>query len=295
MVAAFLPLTLPNLWAGKWRHSLFQLALWLAVFGCRRWAVLLLIPFYLATPVLVFVCQHYGPPNLDLLASIRGSSSFSEKLAFFDIIPPSYYWLYSLMLVPVFAYLAVRRSPRHWTPATIRWICLLVAAGFLCSWCIRSYRARWHGATLFGSVLVQHIGYYQPLGLPISLILAGLDVDGQRQAAVQRAKFKYDAISTERIDTIVFVIGESARADHWHINGYPRSTTPKLEQISGLISFSNVVSLAPNTALSWPFIFTPKVAGDSEHWPTRKSFITAFKEAGYDTYFVSFCMDQNSH
>jgi glucan phosphoethanolaminetransferase (alkaline phosphatase superfamily) len=119
-------------------------------------------------------------------------------------------------------------------------------------------------------------------------------MDGQHQAALERAKFKYDATSVEKIDTVVFVIGESSRADHWHINGYPRPTTPKLEQIPNLISFPKVVSLAPNTDLSWPFIFTPKVVGDSTHWTTKKSFISAFKEAGYNTYFVSFYMDQNS-
>jgi glucan phosphoethanolaminetransferase (alkaline phosphatase superfamily) len=293
LVAAFLPLTLPNLWAGKWRHSLFQLALWLAVFGCRRWAVLLLIPFYLMTPILVFVSQHYGPADLNLLASVRGSTS-SEKTAFFQIVPADYYWLYFLMLVPVLAYLIIRRSARRQTPAKIRWLCLLVAAGFLFSWCIKSYQSRWHGDTLFGSVLVQHVGRYQPLGFPVSLALAALDVDGQHQAALQRANFNYGATSAEKIDTVVFVIGESSRADHWHINGYSRSTTPELERIPDLISFSNVMSLAPNTVLSWPFIFTPKTPGDSAHWTTQKSFISAFKEAGYDTYFVSFYMDQNS-
>lgn len=293
LVAAFLPLTLPNFWAGKWRHSLFQLALWLAIFGCRRWAVWLLIPFYLATPILIFVGQHYGPVDLDLLSSIRGSTT-SEKSAFLQIIPAGYFWLYALMLFPVLAYLAIRRFANRGTPAKIRWICLFVAGGFLLNWGIDSYRLRWHGDTLFGSVLVQHVGRYQPLGLPVSLALAALDADGQQQAALLRTQFKYDATSAEKIDTVVFVIGESARADHWQINGYPRPTTPQLAEFHNLISFSNVMSLAPNTVLTWPFIFTPKIPGDSSHWTTQKSFISAFKEAGYGTYFVSFYLDQNS-
>jgi len=294
LVAAFLPITLPNLWAGKWRHSLFQLLLWLAVFGCRRWAALSLLPFYLATPILTFVSQHYGPADLDLLSSIRGSSSFSEKLAFFQVIPASYYALYCLILVPVLAYLALRGSPRPQTPAPIRWVCLLAAGGIFLGWWVSSYRLKWQGDTWFASVLVEHLGRYQPLGLPVSLTLTALDADGQQEATLQRGDFRYNATSPEKLDTVVFVVGESSRADHWHLNGYARPTTPKLESIPHLISFSHLLSLAPNTVLSWPFLFTPKVAGNSAHWPTQKSFISAFKEAGYSTAFVSFCMDQTS-
>jgi glucan phosphoethanolaminetransferase (alkaline phosphatase superfamily) len=68
---------------------------------------------------------------------------------------------------------------------------------------------------------------------------------------------------------------------------------PLLDSMPSLIDFSNIYSLAPNTELSWPFFLTLKKAGDSERYPTTKSFISAFKEAGYKTYFVSFYIDQN--
>jgi glucan phosphoethanolaminetransferase (alkaline phosphatase superfamily) len=293
LVIAFLPLTLPNLWAGKWRHSLFQLALWLAIIGNRRWSVLMMIPFYLATPILIFVTRHYGPADLNLLASLRGCT-LSEKTAFFQIIPAGCYWLYSLMLVPILAYMVLPRLSRSRTTAKVRWACLFIALGFVSVWGSQAYRSRLHGGTLFESIVIRHIGSYQPFGLLISSTLAGIDADGEREAARQRAEFTFDASSVEKLDNVVFVIGESSRADHWHLNGYSRATTPKLDQVQNLISFSNVLSLAPNTVLSWPFIFTPKVAGDSTHWPTQKSLITAFKEAGYSTCFVSFYMDQQS-
>jgi glucan phosphoethanolaminetransferase (alkaline phosphatase superfamily) len=288
---AFLPLTLPNLWVGKWRHSLFQLVLWLAIVGYRRWSVLAMIPFYLATPVLVYVCQHFGPPNLNLLASVRGSYLASEKIAFLGIVPVCYYWLYALLLVPTLAYLVLRRVPEPRTTARVRCACLLIAVGFMFVWGLQAHRSKWHGQTLFGQIVLFHIGSYQPLGLLVSSALAELDVDGQNEAALRRAASNYGASTRDKLDNIVFVIGESARADHWHINGYPRPTTPEIEQPQNLISFSNVLSLAPNTGLSWPFIFTPKPVGDSAHWPTQKSFISAFKEAGYHTYFVSFFLD----
>ncbi|AIL65519.1 Phosphoethanolamine transferase eptB [Rickettsiales bacterium Ac37b] len=39
---------------------------------------------------------------------------------------------------------------------------------------------------------------------------------------------------------VVIIIGESARYDHFHINGYPRNTSPQLDKISNLISFSKM-------------------------------------------------------
>ncbi|WP_394346731.1 sulfatase-like hydrolase/transferase [Thermoflavifilum aggregans] len=38
----------------------------------------------------------------------------------------------------------------------------------------------------------------------------------------------------------VFIIGESSRYDHWHINGYSRNTSPSLDTMHNLISFRNV-------------------------------------------------------
>jgi glucan phosphoethanolaminetransferase (alkaline phosphatase superfamily) len=46
--------------------------------------------------------------------------------------------------------------------------------------------------------------------------------------------------------------------------------------------------------MSWPYIFTTRVPEDPGNWPTKKSFISAFREAGYHTYFVSFYLDQHS-
>ncbi|MFV9876100.1 MAG: phosphoethanolamine transferase [Rickettsiales endosymbiont of Dermacentor nuttalli] len=39
---------------------------------------------------------------------------------------------------------------------------------------------------------------------------------------------------------VVIIIGESARYDHFHINGYNRETTPNLDKMSNLVSFSKM-------------------------------------------------------
>lgn len=62
-------------------------------------------------------------------------------------------------------------------------------------------------------------------------------------------------VPLEREELIVFVVGETARYDHFGINGYERDTTPNLSKLKHLISFSQVESCGTTTAVSVPCIF----------------------------------------
>ena len=55
---------------------------------------------------------------------------------------------------------------------------------------------------------------------------------------------------------MVFVIGETARADHFGLNGYTRNTTPLLSKQSNLYSFKDAVSCGTSTAYSVPCMFS---------------------------------------
>jgi len=54
---------------------------------------------------------------------------------------------------------------------------------------------------------------------------------------------------------LVLVIGETARADHFALNGYARPTNPELAAQS-VLSFRNVMSCGTNTAASLPCMFS---------------------------------------
>ncbi|MDO5625652.1 MAG: phosphoethanolamine transferase domain-containing protein, partial [Pseudomonadota bacterium] len=54
----------------------------------------------------------------------------------------------------------------------------------------------------------------------------------------------------------IFVVGETARADHMGLNGYSRDTTPQLAQ-QDVASLRNVWSCGTNTAASLPCMFSP--------------------------------------
>lgn len=54
----------------------------------------------------------------------------------------------------------------------------------------------------------------------------------------------------------IFVAGETARAQQFHLNGYTRQTTPLLETREGLINFKHVSSCGTATATSLPCMFS---------------------------------------
>jgi len=55
---------------------------------------------------------------------------------------------------------------------------------------------------------------------------------------------------------VVLVVGETARAANWQLNGYERPTTPELAHLP-VINFSDVTSCGTNTETSLPCMFAP--------------------------------------
>ncbi len=55
---------------------------------------------------------------------------------------------------------------------------------------------------------------------------------------------------------VIFIVGETLRADHLQINGYSRETTPQLSGRDDLLTFTNVTSCATYTAASVPCMFS---------------------------------------
>jgi len=69
-----------------------------------------------------------------------------------------------------------------------------------------------------------------------------------------------DNVEVMPLDThrelIIMVVGETARADRFSLNGYNRQTNPKLEMEKDLISYSNISSCGTLTAMSVPCMFS---------------------------------------
>lgn len=103
--------------------------------------------------------------------------------------------------------------------------------------------------------------------------------------------FAYDAATT-RPDSVpevyVLVIGETSRADNWALCGYGKPTTPALTGRDGMVSFHRAISQSNTTHKAVPMLLSPL---DAETFTDSiyhvKSLITAFKEAGFATAYIS--------
>ncbi|WP_345065145.1 phosphoethanolamine--lipid A transferase [Acidovorax lacteus] len=63
------------------------------------------------------------------------------------------------------------------------------------------------------------------------------------------------AQGAERVPLLVLVVGETARSDHFGLNGYERDTTPELAR-RGVLSWTNVRSCGTSTLESVPCMFS---------------------------------------
>lgn len=134
-------------------------------------------------------------------------------------------------------------------------------------------------------------GQSLPLGIYTHIINYFLEHRYLSQLSDKSKNFVFHAkqdVDSDMPQTIILVIGESSRYDRWSINGYQRKTNPLLSQETQLVSLTNMITPVAATRLSVPIITTRKNALQSlKPGFTEKSLISAFKEAGFKTYWLS--------
>lgn len=104
------------------------------------------------------------------------------------------------------------------------------------------------------------------------------------------SKFSFGAKQigiNQRKEIYVFVIGETARYKNFSLNGYFRTTSPNLDKKRNLVSFSDYISEGNGTVISLPLILFRADSEDTERAMYEKSFVDAFKEAGFKTYWIA--------
>jgi lipid A ethanolaminephosphotransferase len=81
----------------------------------------------------------------------------------------------------------------------------------------------------------------------------------------------------------VIVVGETARAANFALNGYPRPTNPRLSQIPGLINFPQAYSCGTDTALSLPCMFSNsgRAKFDPNRAARRENLLDVVQRAGF--------------
>ena len=83
--------------------------------------------------------------------------------------------------------------------------------------------------------------------------------------------------------SIVLVIGESARADHFSLNGYKRDTNTLLAKVNNLVSFTHATSCGVMTHTSVPCLLTRATTTNWIPAETETSVISVFNALHFDT------------
>ncbi len=86
---------------------------------------------------------------------------------------------------------------------------------------------------------------------------------------------------------VVLIIGESARGDHFSLNGYDRETNPLLAQRTNLISFKKAKARSAATRIAVPNILTRAKTSRAKKLGRETSFISLFKKHDFHTVWLS--------
>lgn len=222
--------------------------------------------------------------------SIIGSILTYYKLGYKATLTP--------MIIDATLHNDLRTSLDVVSPFLIIFICLCLIISFVFVWVrfkkITVERSYWH---LIIALIVMYCIFNISPRIRIS-------INQRFPFSVYANIAEYNSIQTKgatiRIDTdknihylstdsliVVFVIGESLRADHLSLNSYKRTTNPKLSKRDNIVSFPNIFSEYTNTNRSLPHILTRADSTNTEVAFTETSFISTFKHCGFSTTWIS--------
>jgi glucan phosphoethanolaminetransferase (alkaline phosphatase superfamily) len=159
----------------------------------------------------------------------------------------------------------------------------------------KSNRTKWMSALVFtGMIITGYATGYNKNIYPYDLIFRTYQVfvakKEIKEGKEKMKDFRFNAVKKDSIDgkeVYVFVIGETGRYSSYSINGYQRNTSPMLAKTKNLVSYTDFYSEANITSSSLPLILTRASARDYERSYIEKSFVDAFKEAGFKTYWIA--------
>lgn len=255
--------------------------------------VLLMFPytFFAAFQIVCLSLYGYGIISVDMLLNVltTNDSEVFELLA----------RLWPILLLIVFVYLI---------PIILGAYCIYTGKS-LSERFLRHNRKIWGSMTILGIIClvgcyIENNGYdvrkdLYPVNVGYNLYLTSIRWEETKRYPETSAEYRYDAVSVhdkEIEENYIVVIGETARADNWEILGYGRSTNPSLSERKDLIVAKNAYSESNTTHKSVPMLLSNV---DALTFGTElkkvKSLITAFKEAGFHTSFISNQMPNHSY
>ncbi|OWW18255.1 sulfatase domain-containing protein [Noviherbaspirillum denitrificans] len=284
------------------------LAIW-AAFARPAWFHWLLLPAFVLVPVELYLQAYFNQGISAHHLGIIAETSPKESMEFLGykvwllagaLLASLFWWAWS--------WRAACRAPElNWGDDS-RWITIALLSCALGTWMYEDRfgleKAKASAPTARKSSALPPLPAWAEVPFDAKAFARswpfGLSVRGQEfwkerrylaELAQRSGAFSFGAQQAQAIElpqTVVMVIGESSRYDRWSLNGYKRETNPLLKKEANLVSLSNVVTAVSATRLSVPVLVSRKPARMSlQAGFAEKSFLTAFKEAGFKTWWLS--------
>lgn len=196
------------------------------------------------------------------------------------LVPP----LLALAGLPMLALWRVRVIRRSW-PRALAWRAgfLLAAAGVAAAGALLSFQDL--SALMRNQREARYLvtpGNYL-VGLPRTLGSASLIPPKARIPVGLDARLA-DGAAKRPPRLLVLVVGETARAGNWGLNGYARQTTPQLAR-EDVVNFTDVHACGTNTEVSVPCMFSPfgRRHYDEDKIRSHESLLHVLERAGVGT------------
>lgn len=264
--------------------------------------LLVVYPLVIIVPFILFYIYYYDSSIDEQILSIILETNWQEALGFLGANIHGYIAVFSIWFIAVTTvFWYSHRYPLRWTHRSRWWIItsvsIMAISGILANQVVTNQiDANFSDDdTNFlineKNSLLQDIKQTYPLGLVISISDLYQEQRKINQAFAKHQQFTFQATSLrpdQDKQLVVLVIGETSRRANWQLNGYTRQTNPLLSQQDNLINFSDMLGVSAATRSAIPMLLTRKPESQVYQYDfPERSIISAFKEAGFTTYWLS--------
>jgi glucan phosphoethanolaminetransferase (alkaline phosphatase superfamily) len=267
----------------------------------RAWLVaLLLAPGAVLLPPELFHLSKFGVPSSSHTLSTVIESNTGEALSWLGL-EVIIAWVSCVVMAVAMLLIvrALRRSGLQWHHRSRKLVLITLLPAFilllsaeLASTTFSQHSEPIAGIDTYHISLAGELRNAYPWGVPLRLydFLAHRAEIKKHLKNIEGFRFGARVNDLQRISKrqiYVFVVGESTRADHLGANGYARQTTPRLDATEGVVFLRDVIAPVSASRIAVPMLLTRRTAVSGSSLFKERSIISAFKEAGFRTYWVS--------
>ena len=232
-------------------YQFFLLTFLIAIFTVHRWHRIVICLFLLLASISAYFADSYGViiDRSMLINALETNLAEASDLASWRF----FFYMLFLFVIPSIIIFRVRVVDQSYVKK-------FLSHGFLALLSVLGVAVVFFSTSAFSSSFFREQKHIRVYSNPLSTLYASYQVVN-KDILKTVDKFKVygeDAVinrSTNDRKLIIMIVGETARADRFSLNGYSRNTNPLLSK-ENLISFTNVSSCGTSTAVSVPCMFS---------------------------------------